>query len=87
MLKWTRASWGILILFAVFVFSLGVPSAFSQASISTGNVVGTVADETGAVVPNAKVTIINKATGHQLVLAANDSGLYSSGPWVLENIR
>ena len=80
MLKWTRASWGILILFAVFVFSLGVPSAFSQASISTGNVVGTVADETGAVVPNAKVTIINKATGHQLVLAANDSGLYSSGP-------
>ncbi len=80
MLKWTRRSWEVLILFVVFAFCLGVPSAFSQASISAGNIVGTVTDETGAIVPGAKVTIINKATGQQLNLTTNSSGIYNSGP-------
>ena len=80
MLKWTRHSWQVLILFVICAVSVGVRSAYSQATISTGDIVGTVTDQSGAIVPGAKVTITNKATGRQLNLTANSSGLYNSGP-------
>ena len=71
MLKWTRHSWQVLILFVICAVSVGVQSAFSQATISTGDIVGTVTDQSGAIVPGAKVTITNKSTGRQLNLTAN----------------
>ena len=80
MLKWTRHSWQVLILFVICAVSVGVRSAYSQATISTGDIVGTVTDQSGAIVPNAKVTITNKSTGRQINLTANGSGLYTSGP-------
>jgi hypothetical protein len=69
-------------LFAVLVFALcaGVQTAFSQTTISTGGVIGSVTDQSGAVVPGANVSVINKATGRQLNLTANSAGFYSSGP-------
>ncbi|HYL38972.1 MAG TPA: carboxypeptidase regulatory-like domain-containing protein [Bryobacteraceae bacterium] len=48
------------------------------AQAPTGIILGTVTDQTGAVVPNAKVTITNKATGAARVLAANTEGIYSA---------
>jgi hypothetical protein len=57
-----------------------VQPVFSQATISTGDIVGSISDESGAVVPGAKVTIIQKATGRQVNLTANSSGIYNSGP-------
>lgn len=68
---------GATVLFVVLVYR--TPS-FAQTTISTGSIVGTVADQSGAVVPNANVSIINKATGQQLNLSTNSAGLYNSGP-------
>jgi len=39
---------------------LGLALAVSLAQAPTGNIVGVVRDETGAVVPGAKITITNK---------------------------
>ncbi len=82
MKKWTQSSWQAIILFAalVFAFWTGVQPAFSQATISTGNILGTVTDSSGAVVPGAKVFITQKATGRQFTLDVNSSGIYNSGP-------
>ena len=72
---------GILAILAVALFTFGRPtSANAQATISTGGIVGTVTDQSGAVVPGANVSIINKATGQQLNLSTNSAGLYNSGP-------
>src|SRR5580704_10633952 len=49
--------------------------AFAQ---STGVITGTVADESGAVIPNATVTITNKATGVARTATTNAEGLYSA---------
>ena len=49
---------------------------FPQAS--TGTIVGTVTDQTGAVVPGAAVTITNKDTALSRTAAANAEGLYSA---------
>jgi len=52
----------------------------AQTSISTGNILGTVSDPTGAVIAAAVVKITDKATGRQLDLTTNSSGAYDSGP-------
>jgi carboxypeptidase family protein len=49
--------------------------AFGQG---TGIIVGTVADESGAVIPNVTVTITNKATGVARTAATNNEGYYSA---------
>src|ERR1019366_8538166 len=78
--KLIRDRWQAIILLVVCAAWIGVRPAYPQASISTGGIVGTVADESGAIVPGAKVSIINKATGRQLNVTANSSGIYNSGP-------
>jgi hypothetical protein len=50
-------------------------SAFAQSDSSA--VSGTVSDQTGAVVPNAKVTLRNEATGVSNTVTSNDSGQYT----------
>jgi hypothetical protein len=45
---------------------------------STGTILGTVADESGAIIPGATVTITNKATGAARSLTSNAQGLYSA---------
>ncbi len=49
-----------------------------QAQAPTGTILGTVTDSSGAVVPNATITITNKATGVARTLTANTEGLYSA---------
>ena len=50
-------------------------SAFGQAP--TGIINGSVTDESGAVIPNATVTITNKATGIVHTATSNAEGLYT----------
>lgn len=54
----------------VFVFSL---SSFGQ---TTGAIVGTVSDSTGAVVPNATVVVKNVGTGQEFTASTSEGGTY-----------
>jgi hypothetical protein len=49
---------------------------FAQAP--TGIITGTVTDETGALIPNAKITITNKATDFVRAALASAEGFYSA---------
>src|SRR5260370_41221164 len=51
-------------------------SALAQAP--TGDIAGTVYDESGAVVPNATVVIINKDTGLQRTFTTGPNGIFSA---------
>jgi len=66
----------IIVLIAASLMAL---PAMGQATISSGNIQGTVTDPTGAVVPGATVTIISSATGQSIVRTTNASGAYSTG--------
>lgn len=58
---------------------MGMISAFVlQAQVDTGAITGTVTDASGAVIPNAKVTVKNVETNLAVNLATNDSGFYSA---------
>jgi len=52
----------------------------SQTTLSTGSIVGTVTDPTGAVVSNAKVLITSISTGQKTELTSNAAGAFGSGP-------
>jgi len=55
------------------------PALWAQTTISTGSIVGTVTDPSGAVVSGAKVTITNKATGQVITTTTTSAGAYASG--------
>jgi len=67
----------LLALFALLLSSV----VFAQTTVSTGNIVGTVTDSTGAVVSGAKVTITG-STGQTIKTTTSGTGLYSSGALV-----
>src|SRR5580693_1796367 len=56
-------------------------AAFAQTSVSNGSISGTVTDATGAVVPNAKVTMTGP-TGQTVHATTSGAGTYSSGALV-----
>jgi hypothetical protein len=61
----------------VFVASLALGIArFAFAQVSTGAILGTVSDPSGAVVPNAQVTVTDLATGVKRVGRTGAGGLY-----------
>lgn len=62
--------------FCVALFAL--PS-LAQTTISTGSIQGLVTDPSGAVVPNAKISISNKATGRLITTKSTSAGAYASG--------
>ncbi len=49
----------------------------AQAQVLYGSVVGIVEDQSGSVVPNAKVTLENKGTGQTLEATTDDQGQFS----------
>lgn len=68
------------VLSAVSLLVLLLPSVlWGQATISTGNINGTVTDSTNAAVSGAKVTITRIDTGVATNLTTNSSGFYNSG--------
>ncbi|HKV77452.1 MAG TPA: carboxypeptidase-like regulatory domain-containing protein, partial [Candidatus Sulfotelmatobacter sp.] len=61
------------------LMTLGIVPVLAQTTISTGSVVGTVTDPSGAVVSGAKVTITNKGTGQVVTTTTTSTGNYASG--------
>src|SRR5215475_11489019 len=60
---------------ALFVCALICSAAFGQSDY--GSIGGFAKDPSGAVVPKAKVTITNQATGEAHTVTTNDSGYYT----------
>src|SRR5271154_49604 len=61
---------------------LGTAPLFAQSTTATGSVQGTLTDASGAVVPNAKITITNKGTNESFEVTTSSSGTYNSGALV-----
>jgi hypothetical protein len=69
-----RKAFCLRFLFVLLVALIGFSaSAFAQ---TTGTIVGTVTDPSGAVVPNVIVTLTNTDTGTTRVIPSNDAGQY-----------
>ena len=65
-----------LVLIAAIAFFLSLPEAALGQSLTTGGVVGTVTDPSGAAVPNATVTLKNVDTGATQNATTNATGAY-----------
>jgi Carboxypeptidase regulatory-like domain len=76
-MKSPRFWFAFILCISLTTFAL-LPAA-AQSTVSTGSIQGTVTDPNGAVVPNAAVTITNKATGQSSKFASSSSGTYASG--------
>ena len=66
-------------LLAVTLFLLVSSLMMAQTTVSTGSIVGTVTDASGAVVDGATVTVTNVDTNQVINLTSNSSGAYNSG--------
>ena len=64
-----------LVLFALFCLLALSPSARAQAVY--GSIFGTVTDNTGAVVPNATITVTDISKGTAVTVQTNESGSYT----------
>ena len=62
------------------LFFLGISAEYLTAQVDQGSIIGTVTDTTGAVVPNAQVTLLNTDQGLTLEVTTNDSGEYTFSP-------
>ncbi len=68
------AGWTWLITMLALSIFTGVPSA--RAQLTSGDILGTVTDQTGAVIPGAKVTLTNLDTGVKATTRTNQGGNY-----------
>jgi carboxypeptidase family protein len=66
--------WMTLFLFTLFAVS---GRLYAQAG-ATGTILGTVSDGTGAIVPNAHVTVTNTATGAKVRMTTSSTGDYQA---------
>src|SRR5580693_2210858 len=66
-----RSRFALIVMFSVAL--LLVSSAWAQENAV---ITGTVSDPTGAVVPNAEITLTNPATGQVRKTTTNTSGVY-----------
>src|SRR6202167_4070135 len=75
--RWFK-SFGYTSLIALF-FLLGQSSCV-LGQVDEGAITGTVSDPTGAVIPNAQVTLLNTDQGLTLTTTTNGSGVYTFAP-------
>lgn len=60
------------------ILALLLSAALAQTTVATGSILGTVTNDSGAVVRGAKVTITGP-TGQTIIVTISDQGTYSSG--------
>ena len=72
-LSTVKASYLAASVLAIFAFIL-LPGVHAQ---TTAQLSGTVTDPSGAVIPGAKVALVNEATQDTRVVTTNSAGLYS----------
>ncbi len=63
-------------IYLAFTLLLILPAHRAQAQYDTGTLVGEVHDATGAVIPGANVSVVNKSTGAVYNVAAGSAGEY-----------
>ncbi|HEV2276105.1 MAG TPA: carboxypeptidase-like regulatory domain-containing protein [Acidobacteriaceae bacterium] len=68
---------GAPLICCIFAFILALFSAPSLSAQSAGTISGHVSDPTGAVIPKAKITLIDTATGTQRTTVSTTSGDYT----------
>src|SRR6185503_16750773 len=68
---------GVLVAIGLTTLCLGLTATSATAQILYGNVVGVVKDSTGAFIPGATVTIVNKDTNLTKEAVTNGEGSYS----------
>jgi hypothetical protein len=78
----TTAEIGFMLLAILIALLAFGPASVAQTTISTGSIQGTITDQSGAVVPGARVTITNKGTGQSIVVTSTSTGSYASGALV-----
>jgi hypothetical protein len=61
---------------AMFCLLLGIAPIFAQSQGSTGSITGVISDSTGAVVPNATVTLTSLGTNQTQTVTTSDDGIY-----------
>jgi hypothetical protein len=76
-MNWKRFAALTFALLAVVLFTY--QPAWPQSNVGAGSIQGVVTDPQGGVVPNAKVTIINKDTGRTIDTTTTSAGTFSSG--------
>ncbi len=69
---------GVVVSTAMCMLLLALPRASAQ--VDQGSITGTVQDPTGAVIPNAKVTLLNTDQGISLQTQSTASGVYIFSP-------
>ncbi len=70
--SWRKAT----LLQAVFLFALGIFVPVAQGQAVYGSIFGTVTDNTGAVIPNATVTVTDVAKGTSVTAQTSGDGQY-----------
>jgi hypothetical protein len=71
-------SFGFITLTTLCLFLVQIPYALGQ--VDEGSITGTVQDASGAVVPNAQVTLVNTDQGLTLQTTTSGSGVYVFSP-------
>ncbi|HTZ60869.1 MAG TPA: TonB-dependent receptor [Acidobacteriaceae bacterium] len=69
----------------IFLLSFGVSAGIAQ--VDTGTILGTVKDQTGAVVPDARVTVTNQGTSEQFTTTTRGDGTYIVTPLKIGTYR
>src|SRR5689334_12170962 len=67
----------LLLCLAVSAMVMGLAPTKASAQVLYGSIVGTLTDETGAVVQKATVTVTNTSTGLSRQATTDESGYYS----------
>ena len=67
----------LTVLIALVISLVSLPALAQRALSGTGNINGTVSDETGGVVPGASITVLNRATGTHSETVTDDLGFYT----------
>jgi hypothetical protein len=66
-------------------FALLLPGSRAMAQATTGEIVGTVTDATGAAIPNANVTVLDEAKGTTTKLKSNAAGEFTATQLIPDN--